>query len=233
MHLKSGFDETPALAAEVTAKQCELGGASIESALEAILRDAATAWKALEPLGTVGGAGHTYPDRAFLRFATDGFFDKLILAIEERDAATATLDALLRYAGVKRRQLPAPELTRRLRVVTATLPCLIQPIKSRGYGSRPYSLWQLLWLDACGVTATKIATEIRPRFDPIKYRQDAFDFFLPRPTDEKVEEARLDHEKEFPLVKRDRIWKLRKALYENLAARLAPAIKEIDAAMAA
>jgi hypothetical protein len=98
-----------ALAAEVAAKQCELAGASIESALQAILRDAAAAWKALEPLGTVGGAGHTYPDRTFFRFATDAFFDKLILAVEERDAATATLDALLRCAGVKRRQLPAPE----------------------------------------------------------------------------------------------------------------------------
>jgi hypothetical protein len=88
-------------------------------------------------------------------------------------------------------------------------------------------------LDACGVTATKIATEIRPRFDPIKYRQDAFELILPRPTDEEVEEARKDHEKEFPLVKRDRIWKLRKALYQNLAARLEPALKQLDTALAA
>jgi hypothetical protein len=81
---------------------------------------------------------------------------------------------------------------RRFCTVAARLPPLIRPVAKTGVGADEKLCWLLIWLDASGMTAPSIAEELRPQLRPH------------RPP------------------KRDRIWKLRKKIYEQLATTLAP-----------
>jgi len=171
--------------------------------LQALIQDAASTWKSIANLGSVRGTGFVYPFRAFHRLASPhgDFFEKTVAAIEAPESLGINITALVASTGQKPMKLPAPEIVRRLRVVTAELPILIRPTANRGIGSDREGLWRLLWLDAMGLTAPKIAKGLQPNFDP-------------------------DSE---PL-KRDRIWKLRAKVYKQLASAIAPTIPERKAA---
>jgi hypothetical protein len=147
---------------QVSGKQQELGAdVPLNEVVAALLRDAVATWKEICLLVTLGGAGAVYPNRVFARRLmvnaqrADNFCATVIEAIES--GAIENVRALVRAAGLKPRKLPSAEAVRRLRVVTAELPPYLRGVTNRGLGADGFAMWRLLWFDALGMTAPKIA----------------------------------------------------------------------------
>ena len=153
------------LLAEIAAKSAEVPAAPLKEVLVALMGDAAATWKQLAMFGTVHSLGFHYPHRVFSLSWRDSpstrYFDKLVAAIEA-GKLDADFRSLIIDFGYKPRDLPSATMVRRLRVVTGEIP-LFLPDPTRGvighdggwYGRA--KLWQLLWLDAFGMTAPKIS----------------------------------------------------------------------------
>jgi hypothetical protein len=164
-----GLEPDPAtLRSEILSTKSESGlGTPIESVLEVLVRDSAQAWKLLGlycPPGAVA-----YRDRVFARADqiadTDcRLFARLVASVESSSANNIPrmLTEVVRRAGIKTAlgTLPTPAACRRMRVVTGTLP-LYLPVSTRGVGNVRSHLWRLLWMDALGVTAPKIARALQ------------------------------------------------------------------------
>jgi hypothetical protein len=174
------LDEVFPLLAEITAKRIEMNepAAGTRAVLEALVRDAATSWFRVWRLGSVAASGEIYPFRTFLPYTRDHerYFAKVIDVMERPGSIDVNLNGLLQLAGVKAQQLLEPAMARRLRVVTEVLPSLLGRIATSGVGSSPYKVWRVLWLDAQGVTASKIGRAFGIERDRVwKLRARAYD----------------------------------------------------------
>ncbi len=217
------------LLAEIAAKRAEMPGAPLKEVLVALMGDAATTWKRLAMFGTVHSLGFHYPYRVFMLSWRDSpstkYFDKLVAAIEA-GKLDADFRSLIIDVGYKPRDLPSATMVRRLRVVTGEIPMFL-PDPTRGvighdggwYGRA--KLWQLLWLDAFGMTAPKISKLLTTKSE--EYWNGWRDAGA---SEGEIAEWRA---KEKPLH-RNRIWRIRAKAYNDLVAKIEPLLQPTAAA---
>jgi hypothetical protein len=158
--------------------------APVTERLESLLRDAASTFNQLSDFGQLGAAAPFYPMRHFWicmhprhrETEADRYFVRVINAIEVPGTIDVNIAGLAQLAGGKRRAMPTPAMARRLRIVTEEIPQLLRPIASYGIGSNTYALWHLLWHDATGVTAPKIAKAFAVKRNQVwKLRKRAYE----------------------------------------------------------
>jgi hypothetical protein len=141
-------------------KQSEMPSAPLKLVLQELVKDAAKTCTQLAKYdyesrycGALLYYKRLYSRRIDPRRA---FFDKLIAAVENPENLGLNIKALVTASGLKPGDMPAPEMARRLRVITSTIAPLL-PEKSRGIAADKTRLWELLWYDASGVSAPSIA----------------------------------------------------------------------------
>jgi len=180
--------ELIALRREVKIKRLELAGKpTTKQTLQALMHDAAQAYSRADfetiagartsPSSNGGAAFMMYPRRAFLSWYYMSLCEpceRLLAKIEHAEPAVASLaDEVARMSGITRRRLdlPTPTEARRLRIMTGSVPKLL-PHGWRGVLDTQAKAWELLWLDACGDTAPKIAAALAPKGTvPVKRNQ--------------------------------------------------------------
>jgi hypothetical protein len=185
---------------EIETKRAELSGAPTKTILQELMKDAA---RTCSPeFASVAGttAALAYPYREFMPNAAAAFefCERLLTSIERsapgKDIVSSTSELVSGW-GAKPRviKLPTAAEARRLRVITGTLPGLLPPSQSGKWGiaSKPDDAWWLLWQDACGLTAPKIAAGLERR-----------------------------NRRAPKLVKRGQVWRIRDKLYDMLAATI-------------
>jgi hypothetical protein len=143
---------------EVDTKRIELGAASTKAVLQELMKDAAGTWRTYYKLGsTIGAPFVAYPYRVF---STSGnvyaLIERVLTRIETGDVGSAALADLVADFGEKPSgiDLPTPVQARRLMIMT------LIPYSKRGVAGNKKVAWRLLWQDAVGDTAPKIAAAL-------------------------------------------------------------------------
>jgi hypothetical protein len=162
---------------EVAGAEAPIGEAAIRSALADLLKDAASTWRMLADALPV-----MFYDWPF--FQEHDACTRLIASIENSAPGE---DVLSRWSAQiesrdrrrKQMRLPSASQVQRMRIVAEALPALLQQARSdimganrrKGSAKDPTSrgrqqslahrrAWQVLWYDATGMTAPKIAEKI-------------------------------------------------------------------------
>jgi hypothetical protein len=206
-------DEVAELLSEISQKQRETPGASLKAVAQALARDAAMTCAALATFDRVTPGWIFYPHRCFKSAECYqrqyAHFANLVSAIETPDKVGTNFRALIAAAGYQPKDMPSATMARRLRVVTGAMPRLLPPPKSKGIGSDSAKVWDLLWREARGDMAPKIAEALRPEFVWVDWLSDSENLA-----------QRAEHERDNLPVKRNQIWRLRDWAYDGIVANV-------------
>jgi hypothetical protein len=156
------------LISEVLEKQRELGGSSVQVAIEALMVESASIWKNTQVLNFAGAVDYAvFWHGRFGRLSEQGkFFKRVVEALEHPDRESVNILALVKHVQGfadhrwKPIQLPSPKRARRLRIVVTEMPRYIGAPANRGPGKDWRLMWSLIWFDAAGYTAPQIAKMI-------------------------------------------------------------------------